>query len=129
MAQAWSVRAIKREEKRGSMEGHFTLSFVGELFHTNCIYWLSCVVIQVRVVFRKNVVGDRCFYHLSGSHLQSQAKSLGQMMVFMLSVIWSDKGLILEMSANTLFTAFSVSTSNLMLIHCMFYQHAITDQN
>ena len=37
----------------------------------------------MKVVFRKTVVGDWCFYYLSGSHLQSQVKSRRQMMVFM----------------------------------------------
>ena len=35
----------------------------------------------MRVVSRKTVVGDWCFDYLSSSHLQSQVKSLHQMMV------------------------------------------------
>ena len=47
------------------------------------------MIVQVRVVFRKTVVGDLCFDYLSGSHLQSQVKSLCQMMVFMpLVLVW-----------------------------------------
>ena len=36
---------------------------------------LSCVIVRVRVVFRKTVVGDCRFDSVSGSHLQSQVKS------------------------------------------------------
>ena len=32
------------------------------------------MIVRVRVVFRKTVVGDCCFNYLSGSHLQSQVK-------------------------------------------------------
>ena len=39
-------------------------------------------IVQVRVVFRKTVVGDWRFDYLSGSHLQSQVKTCRQMMVF-----------------------------------------------
>ena len=46
-------------------------------------YCLFGVIIRVKVVFRKTVVGDWRFVYLSGSHLQSQVKSLRQMMVFM----------------------------------------------
>ena len=41
------------------------------------------MIVQVRVVFRKTVVGDWRFDYLSGSHLQRQVKSRRQMMVFM----------------------------------------------
>ena len=47
------------------------------------------VFVRVRVVFRKTVVDDWRFDHLSGSHLQSQVKSRRQMMVFM-PVVSSD---------------------------------------
>ena len=40
-----------------------------------CTICLSCVIVLVRVVFRKTVVGDWHFDYLSGSHLQSQVKS------------------------------------------------------
>ena len=30
------------------------------------------MIVQVRVVFKKTVIGDWCFDYLSGSHLQSQ---------------------------------------------------------
>ena len=50
---------------------------------------MSSVIVQVRVVFKKTVVGDWRFHYLSGSHLQSQVKSRCQMMVFMrLAVVW-----------------------------------------
>ena len=42
---------------------------------------LSCVIVRVRVVFRKTVVGDWRFNYLSGSHLQSQVKSLRMSLV------------------------------------------------
>ena len=45
--------------------------------------YLFGVIIWVRVVFRKIVVGDWHVNYLSGSHLQNQVKSLPQMMVFM----------------------------------------------
>ena len=41
----------------------------------------------------------------------------------------SDEGLTLETSANTFFTAFSISKINFKLIHCTFYPHADADQN
>ena len=47
------------------------------------ISYLFGVIVQVRVVFRKTVVGDWRFDYLSSSHLQSQVKSRRQMMVFM----------------------------------------------
>ena len=34
------------------------------------------MIVQVRVVFKKTVVGDWCFDHLSSSHLQCQALAL-----------------------------------------------------
>ena len=43
------------------------------------------MIVRVKVVFRKTVVGD----NLSGSHLQSQVKSGRQIMVFMpLVLVW-----------------------------------------
>ena len=36
--------------------------------------FLSCVIVRVRVGFRKTVVGDWCFDYLSVSDLQSQVK-------------------------------------------------------
>ena len=53
---------------------------VGKWFECRSISCLSCVIVRVRVVFRKTVAGDWRFDHLSGSHLQSQVKS-HQMMV------------------------------------------------
>ena len=41
------------------------------------------VIVRLKVVFRKTVVGDWRFDYLSSSHLQSQMKSRCQMMVFM----------------------------------------------
>ena len=35
-----------------------------------------CVIVRVRVVLKRTVVGDWRFYNLSGSHLQSQVKNL-----------------------------------------------------
>ena len=46
--------------------------------------YLFGVIAQVRVVFRKTVVGDWRFDYLSGSHLQSQVKIGCQMMAFTL---------------------------------------------
>ena len=52
-------------------------------------YYLFSVIIRVRVVFRKAVVGDWSFDYLNSSHLQSQVKSRHQIMVFMpLVVVW-----------------------------------------
>ena len=49
---------------------------------------MSSVIVRVRLVVRKTVgVDDRRFDYLSGSHLQSQVKSLRQMMVFMPLVV------------------------------------------
>ena len=48
---------------------------------------ISSVIVRVRVVFKKTVVGDWRFDNLSGSHLLSQVKSLRQMMVFMPRVV------------------------------------------
>ena len=58
-------------------------SIYGKWFEPRSISCLSSVIVRVRVVFRKTVVGDWRFDYLSGSHLQSQVKSLRQMMVFM----------------------------------------------
>ena len=56
------------------------------------ITYLFGVIVRVRVVFRKTVVGDWRFDYLSGSHLQSQVKSCCQMMVFMpLVLVWIDQ--------------------------------------
>ena len=44
------------------------------------------MIVRVRVVFRKTVM-DLRFDYLSGSHLQSQVKSLRQMKVFMPLVV------------------------------------------
>ena len=54
----------------------------GKWFEPRGISYRFSVIVQVRVVFRKTVVGDWCFDYLSGSHLQSQVKSGRQMMVF-----------------------------------------------
>ena len=45
------------------------------------------MIVWVKVGFRKTVTGDRSFYYLSGSNVQSQMKSLCQMMVFMPLVV------------------------------------------
>ena len=45
------------------------------------------MIVRVKVVFRKTIVGDWRFDYLSGSHLQSQVKSVSQMMVFMPLVV------------------------------------------
>ena len=51
--------------------------------------YLFSVIVRVKVVFRKTVVGDWRFDHQSGSHLQSQVKSVSQTMVFMpLGLVW-----------------------------------------
>ena len=42
---------------------------------------LSCVIIRVRVVPKRTVVGDCRFNNLSGSHLMSQVSSVCQLMV------------------------------------------------
>ena len=55
----------------------------GEWFEPRGISYLFGVIVRVKVVFRKTVVGDWRFDYLSGSHLQSQMKSRRQMMVFM----------------------------------------------
>ena len=47
----------------------------------SCLNYLFGVMIRVKVVFRKTVVGDWRFDYLSSSHLQSQVKSRRQMMV------------------------------------------------
>ena len=52
----------------------------------NIIYLFS-VIVRVKVMFRKTVVGDWRFDYLSGSHLQSHVKSRRQMMVFMPPVL------------------------------------------
>ena len=45
--------------------------------------YLFVVIVWVKVVFRKTVVGDWRSDYLNGSHLQSQVKSPRQMMVLM----------------------------------------------
>ena len=52
--------------------------------------YLFSMIVRVRVVFRKTVVGDWRFNYLSGSHLQSQVKSCCRMMVFMPLVMLLD---------------------------------------
>ena len=54
----------------------------GKWFEPRGISYLFSMIIWVRVVFRKIVVGDWCFDYLRGSHLQSQVKSRHQMMVY-----------------------------------------------
>ena len=44
---------------------------LGKWFECRSISCLSCVIIQVKVVFRKTVVGDWRFDCLSGNHLQT----------------------------------------------------------
>ena len=51
------------------------------------ISYLFGVIVRVKIVFRKAVVGDWCFDYLSGSRLQSQVKSCCQMMAFMSLVL------------------------------------------
>ena len=51
------------------------------------ISYLFCVIVKVKVVFRKIAVCYWRFNYLSGSHLQSQEKSRRQMMVFMSLVL------------------------------------------
>ena len=51
--------------------------------HEEYQFFCLCAIVRVKVVFRKTVVGDWRFNCLSGSHLQSQVKSLPRMMVFM----------------------------------------------
>ena len=58
-----------------------SFSLIDKLFEPRSISCLSSVIVRVRVVFRKTVVGDWHFTYLSGSHLQSQVKSRLQMMV------------------------------------------------
>ena len=60
---------------------------IGKWFEPRGISCLSCVIVWVRVVFRKTVVGDSCFDYLSASHLQSQVKSILQMIVSTLLVV------------------------------------------
>ena len=66
-------------------EDHFHLWSMeyGKWFEPRGISYLFGVIVQVRIVFRKTVVGDWRFDNLSGSHLQSQVKSRHQKMVFM----------------------------------------------
>ena len=47
---------------------------VGKLFEPRSISCLSCVIIRVKVVLKKTVVGGWRFDYLSVSHLQSQVK-------------------------------------------------------
>ena len=68
-----STHKIKRETHRTYM-----YDWEIEWVHVQNEYWkqnafkLLVVIVQVRIVFRKTVVGDWCFNYLSGSHLQSQ---------------------------------------------------------
>ena len=57
-----------------------------QLFEYIYMCW-SCVIVWVRVVFRKTVVGDWRFDYLSSSHLQTPLQSRRQMMVFMPLVV------------------------------------------
>ena len=72
---------------RVSLTDGQTTERMGGLSSTIQSCYLFGVIVQVRVVFRKTVVGDWRFDYLSGSHLQSQVKSRHQMMVFMLLVL------------------------------------------
>ena len=58
--------------------------FIYYVFTTSMTYLFG-------VVFRKTVVGDRCFDYRSVSHLQSQVKSRRQIMVFnmLLVLVWT----------------------------------------
>ena len=48
------------------------------------------VIVRVKVVLKRTVVGDRRFDNLSGSHLQSQVNSVCQaMMLYVWFVDWS----------------------------------------
>ena len=50
-------------------------------FEPRSISSLYCVIVRVRVVLKRTVVGDWRFDNLSGSHLQSQVNSVCQSMV------------------------------------------------
>ena len=59
-------------EKHGSKK-----TWHGKGFELRSISCLSCLIVRVRVVFRKTVVGDDWqFEYLSGSHLQGSEESL-----------------------------------------------------
>ena len=61
---------------------------IGKWFESRSISCLSSVIVRVRVVFRKTVVGDLRFDYLSGIVvLRIQMKSPHQVMVFMPLVI------------------------------------------
>ena len=61
---------------------------IGKWFESRSISCLSSVIVRVRVVSRKTVVGDLRFDYLGGTVvLQIQMKSPHQMMVFMPLVI------------------------------------------
>ena len=51
----------------------------GKRFEPRGINYIFGVIVQVKVVIKKTVVGDSRFDYLSGSHLHSQAKSRRQM--------------------------------------------------
>ena len=63
------------------------LARYNSLLDNNINWYLFGVIVRVRVVFRKTVVDDWRFDYLSGSHLQSQVKSLRRMVVFMMVYI------------------------------------------
>ena len=65
---------------------HIRISF-SKWFEPRGIGYLFGVIVQVKVVFRKTVVGDWRFDYLSDSHLQNHVKSRHQMMVFMSLVL------------------------------------------
>jgi len=50
-------------------------------FEPRSISSSSVVIVRVRVVLKRTVVGDRRFDNLSGSHLQSQVNSVCQSMM------------------------------------------------
>ena len=55
--------------------------FFSKWFEPRSISSSYCVIVRVRVVLKRTVVGDRRFDNLSGSHLQSQVNSVCQSMV------------------------------------------------
>ena len=69
----WSSSLMNSPHTRGGV----VLLVQGKCIEPRSISSLSCVIVQVRVVFRKTVVNDWCFDYLSGSHLLSyKVKSL-----------------------------------------------------
>ena len=66
------------------METEFVLAIgviPSKWFEPRSISSLYCVIIRMRVVLKRTVVGDWCFGDLSGSHLQSQVNSVCQSMM------------------------------------------------